>query len=153
MGWNYLSIPKLQRYNRNFVPLVIKKCNYVSILGLELNHVSQRGHWCYIGIGTSIFGRNDVIRDSAISLHHEGWYCRFMGDATLTKNWGINFYCISITKHIISRRFGCVKAENHPKKLLWIGHYVKHGGRPFSQQRFHSFALVDSLTSRWCLCH
>ena len=38
MGWNYLSIPKLQRLHYN-------GCNYLSTLGLKLNHVSKRGPW------------------------------------------------------------------------------------------------------------
>ena len=33
---NYLYIPKLQR-----------ACDYLSILGLKLNHVSERGHSCH----------------------------------------------------------------------------------------------------------
>ena len=52
MGWNYLSIPKLQRCNRwslrmdkQFHPTFYQACNYLSMLGLKLNHVSKRGHW------------------------------------------------------------------------------------------------------------
>ena len=52
MGWNYLSIPKLQRCNRwslgmdkLFHPTVYNVCNYGSMLGLKLNHVSKRGPW------------------------------------------------------------------------------------------------------------
>ena len=51
MGWNDWSIPKLQRINRwslgmdkSFHPTVHNGCNYLSILGLKLNHVSKRGH-------------------------------------------------------------------------------------------------------------
>ena len=52
MGWNYLSIPKLQRLHRwslgmdkKFRPILYWVCNYISMLGLKLNHVSKRGHW------------------------------------------------------------------------------------------------------------
>ena len=52
MGWNYLSIPKLQRYNRwslgmdkLFHPILYNGCDYISMLGLKLNHVSKRGPW------------------------------------------------------------------------------------------------------------
>ena len=52
MGWNYLSIPKLQRCNRwslgmdkLFRRRLYQACNYLSMLGLQLNHVSKRGHW------------------------------------------------------------------------------------------------------------
>ena len=51
MGWNYLSIPKLQRLHRwslgmdkQFHPIFYNGCNYLSMLGLKLNHVSKRGH-------------------------------------------------------------------------------------------------------------
>ena len=51
MGWNYLSIPKLQRLHRwslgmdkQFHPIHYNVCNYLSMLGLKLNHVSKRGH-------------------------------------------------------------------------------------------------------------
>ena len=51
MGWNYLSIPKLQRCNRwslgmdrKFHPIHYNGCNYLSMLGLKINHVSKRGH-------------------------------------------------------------------------------------------------------------
>ena len=56
MGWNYLSIPKLQRCNRwslgmdkKFHLTLYQACNYLSMLGLKLNHVSKRGHqWEFV---------------------------------------------------------------------------------------------------------
>ena len=51
MGWNYLSIPKLQRLHRwslgmdkLFHPTHYNGCDYLSMLGLKLNHVRKRGH-------------------------------------------------------------------------------------------------------------
>ena len=51
MRWNYLSIPKLQRLHRwslgmdkYFHPILYNGCDYISMLGLKLNHVSKRGH-------------------------------------------------------------------------------------------------------------
>ena len=51
MGWNYLSIPKLQRSNhwslgmgKQFHPTLYCACDYLSMLGLKLNHISKRGH-------------------------------------------------------------------------------------------------------------
>ena len=61
MGWNYLSIPKLQRCNRWslgmdkwFHPTLYWACDYLSMLGLKLNHVSKSGprnqqYWLNIG--------------------------------------------------------------------------------------------------------
>ena len=50
MGWNYLSIPKLQRCNRwslgmdkLFHPALYNWCDYISMLGLKLNPVNKRG--------------------------------------------------------------------------------------------------------------
>ena len=47
MRWNYLSIPKLQRFHRWILGMdkLYNGCNYFSMLGLKLNHVSKRGHW------------------------------------------------------------------------------------------------------------
>ena len=52
MGRNYLSIPQLQRCNRwslgmdkYFHPTYHRACDYLSMLGLKLNHVSKRGPW------------------------------------------------------------------------------------------------------------
>ena len=51
MGWNNLSIPKLQRLHRwslgmdkLFHPTSYNGCNHLSMLGLKLNHVSKMGH-------------------------------------------------------------------------------------------------------------
>ena len=50
MRWNYVSIPKLQRCNRWSLGMdkylhttLYNGCNYLSMLGLKLNHVSKRG--------------------------------------------------------------------------------------------------------------
>ena len=50
MGWNYLSIPKLQRLHRwslgmdkQFHPMLYWACDYLSMLGFKLNHVSKKG--------------------------------------------------------------------------------------------------------------
>ena len=53
MRWYYLSILKLQRLHRwslgmdkKFHPTHYNRCNYLSMLGLKLIHVSKRGHCC-----------------------------------------------------------------------------------------------------------
>ena len=60
MGWNYLSIPKLQRLHRWSLGMdkVISThtlywaCNYLSMLGLKLIHVSKRVHWSILPSAT-----------------------------------------------------------------------------------------------------
>ena len=49
MGWNYLSIPKLQRFHRwslgidkYFHSALYKVCNYISMLGLQFIYVYKR---------------------------------------------------------------------------------------------------------------
>ena len=51
VGWNYSSIPKLQRLYRRilgmknqFHPTLYNGCDYISMLGLKLNHISKRGY-------------------------------------------------------------------------------------------------------------
>ena len=51
MGWNNVSIPKLQRYNRwslgmdkYFIPHFTWAFNYLSMAGLNIIHVSKSGH-------------------------------------------------------------------------------------------------------------
>ena len=52
MEWNNLYIPKLQRLHRWslgmgkwFHPTHFWTCDYLSMLGLKLNHVSKKGYW------------------------------------------------------------------------------------------------------------
>ena len=49
MGWNYLSFPKLQRWNRwslridkQFYPTHYNVCYYIFMSGINFNHVSKR---------------------------------------------------------------------------------------------------------------
>ena len=51
MGWNYLSIPKLQWCNcwslemdTKFLLTLYNVCNYLSMMGFKFIHVSKRGH-------------------------------------------------------------------------------------------------------------
>ena len=62
MGWNYLSIHKLH-------PTVYNICNYLSMLGLKLNHVSKGGHRCkQPSIKSSGSGRLEAAGQCVISL-------------------------------------------------------------------------------------
>ena len=52
MGWNYLVIPKLQRFHRwglgmdkQFHSTPYNSFDYLSLLGLKFIHVSKRGPW------------------------------------------------------------------------------------------------------------
>ena len=89
MEWNYSSIPKLQRCNRwslgmdkQFHPTLYNGCNYLSILGLQLIHVSK-GPWSMDGVGsrrvklhaTSVSFAWCVVCDSALQWRHNGRDC------------------------------------------------------------------------------
>ena len=61
MGWNYLSIPKLQWLHRwslgmdkLFHPIHYNGCNYLCMLGLKLNHVSKRSPRQQATSGTNV---------------------------------------------------------------------------------------------------
>ena len=52
MRWNYLFFSKLQRLHcwslgmdKKFHLTLYNGCNYLSMLGLKLNHISKRGPW------------------------------------------------------------------------------------------------------------
>ena len=52
VGWNVLSIPKIQRLHRwslgmdkQFHPTFYQAYDYLSMLGLKLMHISKRGYW------------------------------------------------------------------------------------------------------------
>ena len=69
MEWNYLYIPKLQRLHRwilgmdkQFHPTHYRTCDYLSMLGLKLNHVSKRGLWC-----VSLFMYSDLLKLKVIA--------------------------------------------------------------------------------------
>ena len=72
MGWNYLSIHKLQRLHRwslgmdkQFHPTLYWTCDYLSMLGLKFNHVSKRDHRC-----TDCVWWNNETRQMICISHH-----------------------------------------------------------------------------------
>ena len=93
MGWNYLSIPKLQRLHRwslgmhkLFHPTHYNGCNYLSMLGLKLIHVSKRGHrqsvihsrgrhisarWCHLpSVALKQHGRENICHIIKLDTWH-----------------------------------------------------------------------------------
>ena len=84
MGWNYLSIPKLQRCNRwslgmdkLFHPILYNGYYYLSMPGLKLNHVSKRGHGTYY---VMVF--EDIAHCPRDRLSITAWYAIFVALAT-----------------------------------------------------------------------
>ena len=76
MGWNYLSIPKLQRCSRwslgmdkLFHPTLYWVCDYLSMLGLRLNHVSKSGLRSYCKWKGCICDRAAERRFSKLTIH------------------------------------------------------------------------------------
>ena len=75
MGWNYLSIPKLQWLHPNFKGETVEVwewisnfislyngCNYLSMLGLKLIHVSKRGpRFTFCGFLFQNYGKTSVM--------------------------------------------------------------------------------------------
>ena len=65
VGWNYLSISKLQQLHRwslgmdkLFHPALYNGCDYLSMLGLKVTHVSKRGHSGHTGSTGTICCQN-----------------------------------------------------------------------------------------------
>ena len=59
MGWNYLSkLQRLHRWNsgiaKQYHSTIYDGCNYFSMPGFKLNHVTKRGPWC-ICVNTHVF--------------------------------------------------------------------------------------------------
>ena len=74
MVWNYLSIPKLQRYNcwnlgmdRSLHPTIYNWCNYLSMMGLKLNHVSKwaPGVRLIVSLNTAIYDCSIAVKFGA----------------------------------------------------------------------------------------
>ena len=71
MGWNYLSIPKLQRLHRWSLgmdkkshPLLYWACDYLSMLVLKLNHISKSGPRWHASV---------YLCSSGLSQRHWSW--------------------------------------------------------------------------------
>ena len=86
MGWNYLSIPKLQRLHRwslgmdkKFHPMHYNGCDYLSMLGLKLNHVIKRGHWLSVKLAMLGLKLNHVCKrapDNYLPLEGCSYYLK-----------------------------------------------------------------------------
>ena len=80
MGWNYLSIPKLQRLHRwslgmdkYFHLTLYRACDYLCMLGLKLNHVSKRGH-CLSSCQTFVL-ESRVIKFKPVNHYKPNYVC------------------------------------------------------------------------------
>ena len=80
MGWNYSSIPKLQRLYRWslgmdkwFYTTLYNGCGNLSMLGLKLFHVTKRGNW-WQTIKKKIFQKRTWHKAGGISLHVKRCY-------------------------------------------------------------------------------
>ena len=87
MGWNYLSIPKLQRLHRwslgmdkYFHPTHYNGCDYLSMLGLKLNHVSKRGHRCCMWVCCTVLKYHWIVTIEQNSYLHYAVAFFFSGD-------------------------------------------------------------------------
>ena len=95
MARNYLSIPKLQRSHRWSLgidkyskPTNYNRCNYLTMQGLKLTHVSKRGHWRFMmaswwrrAIDAKLKWFSRCCPDQ---LFNKQWRCRLRGPNTHT---------------------------------------------------------------------
>ena len=101
MGWNYLSISKLQRLHcwslgmdKLFHPTVYNGCNYLSMLGLKLNQVSKRGPWCQWPLQHGSIWHDIACSTAVTETNHKPEFKLIIGTSYLyftRKLWGV--YC------------------------------------------------------------
>ena len=114
MEWEYLSIPKLQRSNRWslgmdkwFHPTLYNGCDYLSMLGLKLIHVSKRGlrktHFEFAKYTSSniVFPhfnfKNSIILTIADACRYT--YTPCFTCSTFSANWNLRQYISDIYRH------------------------------------------------------
>ena len=108
VGWKYLSIPKLQRYNRwslgmdkLFHPILYNRYNYLPMLGLEIIHISKRGSTAETTIMKYLRSSKLKIIDNNLKVNlsavHNGWlvfYGRYVSNI-------FTRYDVVLTFHIL----------------------------------------------------
>ena len=102
MGWNYSSIPKLQRSNRRKLGIGYKwfhhtldqACDSISMLRLKLNHV---GNYCF----NSNFTKNCSEYSHLICQH---WLRYWLGTAVVTRHQCCPCQCLT---HMCVTRSRC----------------------------------------------
>ena len=150
MGWNHLSIPKLQRLHRwslgmdkQFHPTLYNGCNYLSMLGLKLNHVSKRGHR----------RRKCHFVDSCLALPGQSWgvccIMKTMTDGVITTPYS---YTASVpfrgTSRLTKRKMSTSSIdhplENLPLTDLGLSHAISCPCTDEPRSR-------DNMVLVWCL--
>ena len=122
MEWNYLSIPKLQRYNRWslwmdkwFHPTLYQACNYLSMLGLKLNHVSKRGHTSWTRQLIFLPDFKDCLGISQVTL------LRIMGRYYLRCTWSLDNFRINHSLYwaLIHQSVRRLSGKSHKVSKPW----------------------------------
>ena len=88
MGWNNFSIPKLQRCNRwslgmdtLFHPTLYDGCNYLSMLGLKLIYVSERGpRYCECKVWFLFYLNTLRLRQNGRHFADDNFKCIFLNE-------------------------------------------------------------------------
>ena len=110
MGWRHLSIPTLYR-----------AYDYLSMLGLKLNHVSKRGYWClHARASTAMILITD---QNLISFHLHPF--QFSSCLRVKHDfYEINYECrnSSTTTNIFNNTkiFYSLKKKNHPFPVILL---------------------------------
>ena len=83
VGWNCLSIPKLQLWNswslwmdKQFHPTLHQARDCLSVLGFELIHVSERGHWRRKLLNVSIITLDCFCNPNIVVIYYLSFHCK-----------------------------------------------------------------------------
>ena len=138
---NYLSISKLQRLHRwslgmdkCFHPTFFWACDYWSMLGLKLDHVSKRGHWdnwCLKFDLTTVIASEKQLRTTGIT--------------------NISNVVIQLTreqtKHMIQAIFFFIWfffASHNARKAIWQNEYLQATFRNNKYQKYIASELIKT---------
>ena len=106
-------------------------CNYLSMLGLKLNHVSKRGHWCvriWDTTQTSIISAGTVLCANMIltySVHNHATIAVLIGSRfnyeLINCLWkGVGYHIVVLGYH----KFSLQATIDHHGPSIYSGHYT-----------------------------
>ena len=99
-----------------FHPTVYNECNYLSMLGLKLNHVSKRGPWCPFGLNSCLSTRRFLEHGPKVCIYSQ------LILINLTKKTIANCYRLVQTRvrnaHLQNKKWDATKRGKKSIKLL-----------------------------------
>ena len=147
MGWNYLSIPRLQRcirwslgIDKYFHPTLYWACDYLSMVGLKLNHAEtglqgpvESCHYVIEGIKTA-------------------WSQRNHGSCLSVKTVCPGMKITITNKRRSPRRSAFMKVIRMLLNTIWYGPYVKTSPSRWSQNNSRISQVIHGNKTIQVIC-